>query len=32
MNMISAPLLGVLPWCESELDSQQVFDELLLAL
>ena len=31
-SMLSAPLLGVLPWCEGEFDSQQMFDELLLAL
>jgi dethiobiotin synthetase len=31
-NIISAPLLGTLPWCESELDSEKAFDELLLAL
>ena len=31
-GMISAPLLGILPWCENEIDSELVFDELLLKL
>jgi dethiobiotin synthetase len=30
--MLSAPLLGTLPWCESEYSSQEAFDALLLAL
>ncbi|QUX96854.1 dethiobiotin synthase [Marinomonas sp. CT5] len=31
-SIMSAPLLGVLPWNESEEDSTQAFDELFLAL
>ncbi|NLQ16527.1 dethiobiotin synthase [Marinomonas sp. M1K-6] len=32
MAMLPAPLLGALPWCESEEDSQLAFDALLMAL
>lgn len=31
-NMLSAPLLGVLPWYDNPLDSQQAFDEMLSKL
>jgi len=30
--MLTAPLLASIPWCDNELDSQKVFDEMLSAL